>query len=78
MPVIKGALLWLKGRVGTWAGVPICETEIQGHLESDFQDLLALLKKNKRKLGADPARRAFLEDLGREFRESMGKLGAAP
>jgi len=40
----------------------------------EFKDLLAVLKKNKRKLGADPARRGFQDDLHREFQDSMGKL----
>jgi hypothetical protein len=35
---------------------------------------LAILKKNKRKLTADPARRAFQEDLAAEFQDSVEKL----
>ncbi|MHC1632050.1 MAG: hypothetical protein ACXQT4_07200, partial [Methanotrichaceae archaeon] len=50
------------------------KTKIRAYHELEFKDFLALLKKNKKKLGADPARRAFQEDLRREFQDSMGKL----
>jgi len=73
---IKGILLWLKGRVGTGAGALISETNPQGRLESDFQEFLAHLKKNKRKHGRDPARRTFQDDLRREFEDSMGSSKA--
>jgi len=70
----KGFLLWLEDYIGAEVEALTNKTKIRAYYELEFKDLLALLKKNKRKLGADPARRGFQEDLRREFEDSMGKL----
>ncbi len=70
----KGFLLWLEGRIGTEVEAPISNTKIRAYYEIEFKEFLAVLKKNKRKLGADPVRRVFQDDLRREFQDSMGKL----
>ena len=71
---IKGFLLWLEDYIGAEVEALTNKTKIRAYYELEFKDLLAVLKKNKRKLGADPARRAFQEDLRREFQDSMEKL----
>ena len=71
---IKGFLLWLEDYIGAEVEALTNKTKIRAYYELEFKDLLALLKKNKRKLGADPARRGFQDDLRREFEDSMGKL----
>ena len=70
----KGFLLWLEDYIGAEVEALTNKTKIRAYYELEFKDLLAVLKKNKRKLGADPARRGFQEDLRQEFLDSMGKL----
>jgi hypothetical protein len=48
---------------------------LQGYYEHDYESFLAVLKKNKRKLAVDPARREPGEALKAEFEGSMKKLG---
>jgi hypothetical protein len=51
------------------------KTKLQGYYEHDYESFLAVLKKNKKKLVIDPARREPGEALKAEFEGSMGKLG---
>jgi hypothetical protein len=61
---IKGFLPWLEGaQVEALAN----KTKIQAYQELELEEMLTNLKNNKRKLPADPARRAFQEDLAAEF-----------
>lgn len=79
---MAGFLAWLEremgGRVNDLSG----KTTIQNYL-GDYQkgdshaalgDLLAVLRKNKRKVTVDPSSRAFQEALQREYAASLGKL----
>ena len=50
------------------------KTKVYAYYEIEFSELLSILKKNKRKLACDPNRRAFSEDLRREYSASMEKL----
>jgi hypothetical protein len=51
------------------------KTKVQEDYKLQFDDLLAVLKKNKRKLkDYDPARREPQENLRLEFDASLGKL----
>ena len=50
------------------------KTKLQSYYEHDYESFLAVLKKNKKKLAIDPARREPAEALRAEFEGSMGKL----
>jgi hypothetical protein len=71
---IKGFLGWLEGYVGAKVEDLSPKTKIQSYYEHDYEDLLAVLKKNRKKLAIDPARREPAETLRAEFEGSVGKL----
>jgi hypothetical protein len=71
---IKDFLGWLEREIGAKVVELTNKTKVQSYFEGDFEQLLAILKKNKRKLSIDPVRRPFQKDLRREFPESMDKL----
>jgi hypothetical protein len=71
---IKGFLGWLEGYVGAKVDDLTPKTKIQNYYEHDYDGLLAVLKKNKKKLAIDPARREPGEALRAEFEGSLGKL----
>jgi hypothetical protein len=71
---IKGFLGWLESYVGAKVEDLTPKTKIQSYYEHDYDGLLAVLKKNKKKLAIDPARREPGEALRAEFEGSMGKL----
>jgi len=50
------------------------KTKLQSYYEHDYDGFLAVLKKNRKKLQVDPARREPGEALKAEFEGSMGKL----
>ena len=52
------------------------KTKLQSYYEHDYESFLAVLKKNRRKLAIDPARRKPAEALRAEF-EVDGQTGAA-
>jgi hypothetical protein len=72
---IKGFLGWLEGYVGAKVEDLTPKTKLQSYYEHDYEGFLAVLKKNKKKLQIDPARRKEGDDLKAEFEGSMGKLG---
>ena len=47
---------------------------MQSYYEHDYESFLAVLKKNRKKLIIDPARREPAETLRSEFESSLGKL----
>jgi len=51
------------------------KTKLQGYYEHDYESFLAVLKKNRKKLAVDPARREPGEVLRAEFEGTIGKLG---
>ena len=71
---IRGFLAWLEEFMGVGVEALSNKTKVFAYYEIEFKELLAILKKNKRKLSADPSRRAFMEDLRREHSGSMEKL----
>ena len=71
---IKGFLRWLEGHIGARVDDLSNKTKVESYFKSDFESLLAVLKKNRRKLSADPARRDFQEVLRREYDCSIEKL----
>ncbi|HPS91086.1 MAG TPA: TaqI-like C-terminal specificity domain-containing protein [Methanothrix sp.] len=72
---IRGFLGWLEGYVGAKVEDLTPKTKLQSYYEHDYESFLAVLKKNRKKLQIDPARREPAEALRAEFEESMGKLG---
>lgn len=71
---IKGFLGWLEGEVGAKVEDLTPKTKIQEYYKLQFDELLTILKKNKRKIAIDPARREPQERLRDEFGASVGKL----
>jgi hypothetical protein len=71
---IKGFLGWLEGYVGAKVEDLTPKTKLQSYYEHDYEGLMAVLRKNKRKLAIDPARREPAEVLKAEFEGSMSKL----
>jgi len=71
---IKGFLGWLESYVGAKVDDLTPKTKIQSYYEHDYEDLLAVLRKNKKLLAIDPARREPGEALWAEFEGSVGKL----
>lgn len=71
---IKGFLGWLEGEVRAKVEDLTPKTKVQEYHKLQFDELLAILKKNKRKIAIDPARREPQERLRTEFGASVGKL----
>ena len=71
---IKGFLGWLEGYVGAKVENLTPKTKLQSYYEHDYENFLAVLKKNGKKLAIDPARREPAEALRAEFEGSLGKL----
>jgi hypothetical protein len=71
---IKGFLGWLEGFVGAKVEDFTPKTKLQSYYEHDYEGFLAVLKKNRKKLAIDPARREPGEALRAEFQGSVGKL----
>ena len=72
---IKGFLGWLEGFVGAKVEDLTPKTKLQSYCVHDYEGFLAVLKKNRKKLAVDPARREPGEALRAEFEGSVGKLG---
>lgn len=71
---IKGFLSWLEGEVGAKVENLTPKTKVHEYYKLEFGELLAILKKNKRKIAVDPARREPQERLRAESDASVGKL----
>ena len=71
---IRGLLAWLSDYTGARVDDLSNKTKVSAYYEIEFSELLAVLKKNKKKLACDPGRRAFGEDLRREYSASVKKL----
>lgn len=71
---IKGFLGWLEGYVGAKVEDLIPKTKLQSYYEHDYEGLMAVLRKNSKKLAIKPALRKPGEDIKAEFEESMSKL----
>jgi len=71
---IRGFLDWLEGYLGAKIEDLKPKTRILSYYESDYESLLAVLKKNKKRLAVDPSRREPAELLRAEFEGSIKKL----
>jgi len=65
----------LEGYVGAKVEDLTPKTKLQSYYEHDYDGFLDVLKKNRKKLAIDPARREPAETLKAEFEGSLGKLG---
>jgi hypothetical protein len=65
---------WPEGYVGAKVDDLTPKTKLQGYYEHDYEDFLAVLRKNRKKLAIDPARREPGEALRSEFEGPVGKL----
>ncbi|MGV8176012.1 MAG: Eco57I restriction-modification methylase domain-containing protein [Methanothrix sp.] len=71
---IRGFLGWLEGFVGAKVEDLTPKTKLQSYYEHDFESFQGVLKKNRKKLAVDPARREPGEALKAEFDKSLDKL----
>ncbi len=71
---IRGFLGWLEGYLGAKVEDLTPKTKVQSYYEHDYESLMAVLKKNRKRLAVDPARREPGETLRAEFEGSMKKL----
>jgi hypothetical protein len=71
---IKGFLGWLEGYLGAKVEDLTPKTKLQSYYEHDYESFLAVLRKNRKKLAVDPARREPAEALRSEFEGSLRKL----
>ena len=71
---IRGFLRWLERTIGTEIDTLKNKTKIQGYFNLSPEELLEILKKNRRSIGVDPSSRNFQESLERELTASCNKL----
>lgn len=71
---IRGFLKWLEREVGAKIDDLTNKTAIRDHHEHSFDDLLEVLKKNKKKISGDPSDRKTQELIGNHYIESMSRL----
>jgi len=70
----KSFLGWLEREVGTKVENLTGKTTIKKYHETTGDNLISILKKNKKKLQIDPSRRDFQDRLSAEFDKSFQKL----
>jgi len=71
---IKSFLKWLEREIGTEIESVSNKTAIKDYYEGTIDELLNILKKNKKKLKIDPHRREFQDKVTEEFTKSTFKL----
>ncbi len=71
---IRGFLRWLEREIGAEIDTLKNKTAIQGYFDLTLEELLEILKKNRRSIDVDPSDRNFQESLEREFTNSLTKL----
>ena len=71
---VKGFLGWLDSSIGAKIEDLTNKTKIKEYHDGSFEDLLEILKSNRKKLGVDPSRREFSERLKDEFDRSLAKI----
>ena len=71
---IRGFLRWLEREIGVEIDSLKNKTKIQGYFDLPFEELLEILRSNRRTIGVDPSNRDFQESLEREFARSRNIL----
>ena len=71
---IRGFLRWLEREIGAEIDTLKNKTKIYAYFDLSFEELLGILRSNRRRIGVDPSSRDFQESLEREFTKSLDKL----
>ena len=71
---IHGFLRWLEQEIGKKIDTLKNKTKIQSYFDLSFEELLEILKQNRRSIAIDPSDRSFQELLQREFTNSLANL----
>lgn len=71
---VNGFMGWLEREIKAKIEDLTNKTKIKEYHEGSLEDLLKILKANRKKLGVDPGRREFSERLKDEFDRSLAKL----
>ena len=71
---IKGFLEWLEGDMGAKVFDLSNKTKVQAYYDHEVGELLAILKKNKRKVATDYSTRKPQDRLKKEFESSVNEL----
>ena len=71
---IRGFLRWLEREIAAEIDTLKNKTKIYAYFDLSFEELLGILKSNRRSIGVDPSSRDFQESLAREFTNSLDKL----
>jgi len=71
---IKGFLEWLEREIGAKIKDLQLKTKIKEYYKYDFDELLNILKKNRKKISVNLSSREFQANLKEEFERSIGKL----
>ena len=71
---IRGFLHWLEREIKVEIDTLKNKTAIQGYSDLSLEELLEILKSNRRSIAVDPSDRHFQESLEREFTRSIDKL----
>ena len=72
---VRDFLSWLEREIGAKIDDLKNKTRIRNYYEGAFEDLLEVLKGNRRSLTIDPSHRAFQDRLEKEYANSLAKLG---
>ena len=71
---IKGFLEWIEREIGTEIKTLTNKTKLRRYHDLDFDELLTILKKNKRQISVNPSNKEFQTNLEREFEGSTMQL----
>lgn len=71
---IKGFLRWLEREIKADLDTLANKTAVRGYHEHDFNQFLAVLKRNRRRIAIDPSDRAIQEHLEKHFAQSVTVL----
>jgi hypothetical protein len=79
---VGGFLAWLSREIGASIDGLSNKTKLQGYLgdyqkmqpHATLEELLAVLRQNRRRLAVDPSKRAFQEHLQAEYDATLAKL----
>ena len=71
---IDGFLSWLEREIGVEIDALKNKTKIRGYFDLSLEELLGILRSNRRTIAVDPSNRNFQESLEREFTRSRDKL----
>ena len=71
---IRGFLRWLEREIEVEIETLQGKTKIQSYFDLSFEELLEILKRNRRSIAVDPSSRDFQESLEREFTRSCDEL----